>query len=368
MSFFRRDEFVRSVQGQSVPGAQVFVCTQPANVASYPPTPLATIYSDAAGTVPITQPMITDGFGHCDFYVGVGTYTIVVANNSVIQQIYTDQLIGQTGAGSISLQSNSIANTDQAVLNLKNGSFITITPDGAGGVVVDTTSPIGTVLTLQTNGSTNTDQALLNLESTDNTVTLAADGSGNVNLSAPPSGIGATIPFINYNCGYSQTGVVTGALGANLVAIMAILLPYKVTFTHFNWYSPTGDDGSSLSDIGIYSISGPTAVTATRVCHIGPTTGIASTSVNSVAVQEGTVTLSAGMYLFAMTNSTGGGFEIYFSEPAQLMYSWSTTATVPGPSAGTLPSSFTIVPLGLLWGPSGSGGQMYWGFPAMGLS
>lgn len=137
MSVFRRDEFVRSVQGQSVPGAQVFVCTQPANVAAYPPTPLATIYSDAAGTVPITQPMITDGFGHCYFYVAVGTYTIVVANNSVIQQTYTDQLIGQTGAGSISLQSNSIANIDQAVLNLKNGNEITVTPDGIGGVVID---------------------------------------------------------------------------------------------------------------------------------------------------------------------------------------------------------------------------------------
>lgn len=365
MTVFRRDEFVRSVQGQSVPGAQVFVLTQPANVASYPPTPLASIYSDAAGTVPITQPMITDGFGHCDFYAAVGTYTIVVANNSIIQQTYTDQLIGQTGAGSISLQSNSIANTDQAVLNLKNGSYITITPDGVGGVVVDTTAPIGTSITLKTNGSTNTDQALLNLESTDNTVVLTADGSGNVNLSAPTSGIGASVPFINYNCGYSNSEAVTGVQGMNTIVIMAMIIPYKVTFTHFNWYSAMGDDGISLSDIGIYSVSGVGAVVANRVCHIGPTTGISGASVNSVPVQEVSVTLNAGFYLFAMTNNTGAGFTISFSEPTQMMYSWSTTATS---SAGTLPSSFVITPAGLVWGPAGDTGRMYHGFPAIGLS
>src|ERR1700690_990378 len=142
MSVFRRDEFVRSVQGQSVPGAEVFVCTQPANASSYPPSPLAPICSDPAGTIPIIQPVITDGFGHCAFYVVAGTYTVVVANNNIIQQIYPDQLIGSNGVGSVSFETNGIANTDQALLNLKDGTEITVTSDGIGGVVIDTNVPI----------------------------------------------------------------------------------------------------------------------------------------------------------------------------------------------------------------------------------
>lgn len=43
-------------------------------------------------------------------------------------------MIGAGGAGSISLQTNGVANAVQNVLNLKDGSGITLTADGAGGV------------------------------------------------------------------------------------------------------------------------------------------------------------------------------------------------------------------------------------------
>jgi hypothetical protein len=98
-TYFRSDGWVKAVTGQAIPGAQVYVALQPANVAFAPPSPLASIFSDPAGLVPIAQPIITDGFGHYDFYVLPGTYTAVVALNSVIQQVYPDQSIGVAGGG-----------------------------------------------------------------------------------------------------------------------------------------------------------------------------------------------------------------------------------------------------------------------------
>ncbi len=38
--------------------------------------------------------MFTDGFGHYDFYVAYGTYTVVIVNGGNIQAIYPDQTIG----------------------------------------------------------------------------------------------------------------------------------------------------------------------------------------------------------------------------------------------------------------------------------
>lgn len=99
-TFFRSDGWVKAATGAAIPGAQVYLAQQPANVAFAPPSPLQSIFSDPNGLVPITQPIITDGFGHYDFYVTPGTYTLVVALNSVIQQVYSDQSIGLSVSGS----------------------------------------------------------------------------------------------------------------------------------------------------------------------------------------------------------------------------------------------------------------------------
>ena len=110
-TFFRSDGWVKATTGAAVPGAQIYVATQPANVAFAPPSPLATIYSDPDGLVPITQPILTDGFGHYDFYVLPDTYTVVVALGGTIQQIYPDQSIGVAGgSGTVSSVGLTAAN------------------------------------------------------------------------------------------------------------------------------------------------------------------------------------------------------------------------------------------------------------------
>lgn len=130
MSVIRNDGWVKSATGPAVPGAQIYICTQPANVGSAPPTPLATIYSDPNGLVPITQPILTDGFGHYDFYIAPGTYTLVVALGGVIQQVYADQTYG---AGP-TIKINGAPSDSQTVINFINTTTVIWNVDGSGNI------------------------------------------------------------------------------------------------------------------------------------------------------------------------------------------------------------------------------------------
>jgi hypothetical protein len=98
-TLFRADGWVKSVLGPAIAGAKVYVCTQPANTAFVPPSPLANVFSDVLGAAPIVQPILTDGFGHYNFYALSGFYTVVVSNVGKIQQVYSDQTVGLPGTG-----------------------------------------------------------------------------------------------------------------------------------------------------------------------------------------------------------------------------------------------------------------------------
>ena len=137
-NYFRYDSWTKTAQGPAVPGAQIYVCTQPANVNSAPPSPLASIYSDPNGLVPVTQPLIADGFGHVDFYALAGLYTIVVAIGGIIQQVYPDQSLGGVGTGGagLILQVNGTPNAVQSELNLTGSGTVTVTDNGNGTVSI----------------------------------------------------------------------------------------------------------------------------------------------------------------------------------------------------------------------------------------
>lgn len=141
-TFFRYDTWVKTTLGPAVPGAQVYVCTQPANVASAPPSPLALIYSDPLGLVPITQPIITDGFGHANFYALPGLYTVVIAFGGLIQQVYPDQSLGGVGTGgnALLLSTNGVPNANQFAQNLVGGTGINISDDGLGDITIASAS------------------------------------------------------------------------------------------------------------------------------------------------------------------------------------------------------------------------------------
>lgn len=127
-NFFRTDGWVKTPLGPAIPGAQVYVCTQPANVGSAPPSPLANIYSDPLGANLITQPIYTDGFGHYDFYAAQGVYTLVIVNGGIIQQVYPDQSVG--GEGSSGPAGTSVSVNGSSVSDLNLSSTMPTAPAG----------------------------------------------------------------------------------------------------------------------------------------------------------------------------------------------------------------------------------------------
>src|ERR1700692_1368984 len=201
INFYRSDGWVKLVSGVAVPGAQVYILSQPANVTApitpprtlpvpFTPNPQVQVYSDA-GFTPIVQPIITDGFGHYDFYVLPGLYTVAIFFGGKLQQFYVDQTIGNVGTAGISsvlLETNGSPNFNQALLNLQQGTNIILTPDNFGNVTI-TSMGAGTVL--KTNGVTNGSQTLLNLVNGSN-IAITQDGAGNVTLAAS-GGAGANV-------------------------------------------------------------------------------------------------------------------------------------------------------------------------------
>lgn len=91
-----------TAMGEAVSGAEVFVCSQPANTSSLPPSPLATIYSDNAGANPVTQPLLTNGQGQTSCYLNPGVYTFVYFSPYTGQLVYVDQTIITTSTVSVS--------------------------------------------------------------------------------------------------------------------------------------------------------------------------------------------------------------------------------------------------------------------------
>jgi phage tail sheath gpL-like len=76
------------------------------------------------------------------------------------------------------------------------GGSITVTTNSSTGIVNVEVAGGGSGVTLETNGTPNTVQTLLNLINGSN-ITLTADGSGGVTIAA--SGGGGSIPQANFN-------------------------------------------------------------------------------------------------------------------------------------------------------------------------
>lgn len=105
--YARGDFSLQNAQGQAIAGAQVYILSQPANITNL--TPQATIYGNSSGSGTavcgstaglLTQPLITDGFGHACAYIASGTYTVCYVSQYTGKQCYQDQTISLPGGGS----------------------------------------------------------------------------------------------------------------------------------------------------------------------------------------------------------------------------------------------------------------------------
>src|SRR4029077_1088170 len=88
----------------------------------------------------------------------------------------------------IVLETNGTSNTDQALLNLAQGTNVTIT-NVAGTTTISSSA---TSVTLETNGSANSNQSLLNLAAGTNVTLANVSGTTTINAAgAAFSGSGA---------------------------------------------------------------------------------------------------------------------------------------------------------------------------------
>jgi hypothetical protein len=77
----RKDDVVFNAQGRPMAGATVRVCTAAAT--GQPCAPLALIYSDAALTQALANPISSDGLGNYTFYAAPGRYEIEISGPSI---------------------------------------------------------------------------------------------------------------------------------------------------------------------------------------------------------------------------------------------------------------------------------------------
>ena len=373
-NFYRSDGWVKTVQGPAVPGAQIYVCTQPANVtppATPPrttpvpwqgPNPQAQIFSDN-GLTPIVQPIITDGFGHYDFYALPGLYTVVVMFGGKVQQVYVDQSLGNVGtsnSSSIQLLTNGSPNFNQFVQNLVQGSGMTIVTDNLGNTVFTSTGGAG--ISLKTNGTPNASQSLLNMVNGSN-ISIVSDGSGNttINSTLATNSSSWFLSIQDVIAGASPTTSIPYtdgiAIGAGCMAVQ-VNLDTPVTVRKISNYVFSGSPGQ-FCYMAVYSADG-----STKIIDPGANTFDIGTSSTVRTVTLGTpVVLSPGCYLVAWnaSSATPEGLGIVSNA---MTYPWwqllgaNSARLVRGTnavSAGSMPASLGTIAL------PGSG-QLF-GFP-----
>ena len=104
---YRRDEVVTDTQGHPISGAQVWVCTHPADTTTQPPSPLKQLYGHPLGTNEITQPIDTDQDGRAFYYVEPGIYTVVIGGPYIGQVTLRDQIVNAPQAPAFNADNSS---------------------------------------------------------------------------------------------------------------------------------------------------------------------------------------------------------------------------------------------------------------------
>lgn len=93
----RYDGVLLDQTGKPVVGVNVRVCTTPAS--GQPCTPLASVFSNAAGTFPLQNPLTTDFLGNFYFYVPSGVYELEFSGVGVLTKQVPDVTITLPGGG-----------------------------------------------------------------------------------------------------------------------------------------------------------------------------------------------------------------------------------------------------------------------------
>lgn len=362
-NYFRSDGWVKSALGPAVPGSQIYVCLQPANIASLPPSPLANIFSDPRGLVPLTQPIISDGFGHYDFYAQAGVYTLIVGLGGIIQQVYPDQSVGGGSAGgtAIVISVNGTPTANQFAANFQGARSVAVSSDGSGDITI-------TGAVFQTNGATNTLQTVLNLKAGAN-IALASDALGGVTV----TGTGAGAPNVAFMTGAgmltnllpSPSGFFPSVDAALDVVVISFGFPATLTFNtvSFAW----GNAQVTIQHVAfaVYSLAGALLWQSGSIALAAESSGQSEVTVPSYTLVPGSY------YLGLTTDGSPGGVSMYGQSLLSSTTGSSNSFNLSKPIIGIAANAATSGPLtfpatlGTINGVSAHGNT--WSFPYIGF-
>jgi hypothetical protein len=95
--------------GTAMAGGFVYICTQPNSIdpddPTIPPSPLASLFTDSTGTVPLANPVVVDGNGNWFAYLDPGSYTLVFYDplgRLTTPAVFPDIVNPTPGGGSVS--------------------------------------------------------------------------------------------------------------------------------------------------------------------------------------------------------------------------------------------------------------------------
>jgi len=154
MPLFRRDFVLQDRQGLALGGAVVYVCTSGAVFGMFPtvlPAPLATIYQDLAGTIPL-ESITLDGQGNGFYYAPIGSYVEVYTYHNKVVKVLPDQNIGSVTPGVVEVDL-----TMTAGMTIPAGQVCSVHTDGKAYVAsadnpLDQNHVIGIAISSGVNG------------------------------------------------------------------------------------------------------------------------------------------------------------------------------------------------------------------------
>ena len=322
---------LQTAMGQAVQGASVYFLTQPANTSSL--TPLATVYSSAAGASS-TNPVTTNGFGMCTAYLANGPYTVCYVSPYTGTNCYPDQAveygvatgitIGLTpvnsGTNGYVLYDNAGITGNISASTTVNGSACALggscTATAAAGTLTGTTlnstvvnsslTSLGTIGTGVWHGSAITNTYLANSATTVNGQTCTLGSSCTVTASASAVTVGSTAVFsgtsgyILYNNAGTLGNLATTGSGSVVLATSPTLVTPALGAATAS--SLAISSSSSTSDL--LTISNTLATAYSRIRFIGTganfTSGVGNAS-------ETTYGVANKFYWFDSTNTAMRG-------------------------------------------------------------
>lgn len=260
----RRDGVAVNSRGVPLAGAAIRVCQ--AGAAGVPCTPLAGVYSDAALTEAIAQPVTPDGLGNYFWYAAPGIY---------IEQISGPGITAATREAVLACPPNSnCPNVGTAVYDM--------TPSGTGhahGLAPDPGGTAGTTKFLREDATWQTPQPNSD---------MGASGSGHAHGLAPdPGATAGTAKYLREDATWSTLTELQASGSAHQAGIAPDPGP-AAGYTRFLREDATWNTVPSTQVVASLDAPGQTAAISTTTLYAVPVTGIYRVAVVAICTTAGT--------------------------------------------------------------------------------